>query len=112
MRENTLLLWFKKLIFGTKPSTKSDLERKLEMCASAHESGDYHIAFNIASELANNGNAQSQFNIAGYYENGFYVEKNRETAFKFYKQAADNGFTAAIEKVELIKLNFKTYMLY
>lgn len=79
------------------------------MCALAHKAGDYHIAFNIASELASVGNAQSQFNVAGYYKNGFYVEKNRETAFKFYKQASDNGFAAAKEKVITIELNFEAY---
>ena len=50
------------------------------------------------------------YNITGYFENDFGVEKNREIAIKLFKQSAVNGFIPAIEKLKIIELNFDLYM--
>ncbi|MBL4746195.1 MAG: SEL1-like repeat protein [Flavobacteriaceae bacterium] len=105
-----MLLWLKNLFFKEKIITLSEVQVKLNLCASAHKEGKYHIAYTLANELAEEGNAQSQYNLAGYFENGLYVNKNREVALKFFKQSANNGFAPAIEKVKMIELNFDSYM--
>lgn len=105
-----LLFYFKKIFFKTELAPQTELEIKLEQCAEEHRAGNYHIAYNLASELAEAGNAQAQYNLAGYFENGFYVDKNREVALKFFKQSASNGFSPAIEKIKIIELNFEAYM--
>lgn len=88
----------------------NEIEHKLLAAREAHENGDYDLAFMIGNELASIGDASAQYNIAGYFENGFSVKKDREIAIKFFKQSAENGFVPAIEKLRIIELNFESYM--
>ena len=88
----------------------NEIEHKLREAREAHKNGDYDLAFKIGNELAAIGDASAQYNIAGYFENGFSVDKNREIAIKFFRQSAANGFIPAIEKLKIIELNFDSYM--
>uniref|UniRef100_A0A2A4YTP0 Sel1 repeat family protein n=1 Tax=OCS116 cluster bacterium TaxID=2030921 RepID=A0A2A4YTP0_9PROT len=82
----------------------------LEKARIQHVLANFDNAYEICKTLAAQGNGEAQYYIAGYFENGLSVEKNRETAYKFYKQSAENGFTPSIQKVKLIELNYGSYM--
>ena len=45
------------------------------------------------------GNANAQYRLAQFYENGYYVKKNKKKAFNWYLNAANNGHPQAAEKV-------------
>lgn len=44
---------------------------------------------------ANDGDAESQFNVGTFFENGLGTEKDAETAVKWYAKAADQGYAPA-----------------
>lgn len=44
---------------------------------------------------ANLGHAEAQFIVAGFYEHGLGVEKNKEIALSWYRKAAENNLPAA-----------------
>lgn len=64
---------------------------------AAAEIGNYHQAFVLFSPLAEQGNAQAQFNLALMYHGGLGVKRNEEEAVHWYRQAAANGSKEAQE---------------
>ncbi len=64
---------------------------------TAAESGNYHRAASLMTPLANEGNAQAQFNLALMYHGGLGVERNEEEAVRWYHRAARSGSKQAQE---------------
>ena len=56
-------------------------------------------AFEIFRDLAEKGNAYSQFRLGSFYEYGEEVEKSIKESFKWYKKAAENGEVNAQYKI-------------
>ncbi|MCC7411808.1 MAG: sel1 repeat family protein [Gammaproteobacteria bacterium] len=56
-----------------------------------HQYKDYGQAFQAFMELAQEGNAAAQANVAFYYDNGLAVARDPEEAARWYRLAADNG---------------------
>jgi hypothetical protein len=59
--------------------------------ASAYKSGDYTTAIREFTELAEQGNAASQHNLALMYDKGQGVPKDYKQAVKWYTKAAEQG---------------------
>jgi len=61
----------------------------------AYESGDYATALRIMRELADQGNANAQYNLGFMYRKGQGVPQDYATAARWYHKAADQGKTSA-----------------
>ena len=63
----------------------------LEDGFTAFREGNYAKAFNIWKPLAEEGNADAQYNVGLLYMNGLGVEKNSRTARQLFMAAAKQG---------------------
>jgi len=64
---------------------------------AAAESGNYDQALNLFTPLAEQGNAQAQFNLALMYHGGLGVKRSEQQALVWYQRAAANGSKEAQE---------------
>ena len=62
---------------------------------TAYETKDYATALKEFSTLANQGNAQAQFNLGVMYDNGQGVPKDEAQAVAWYRKAAEQGYVSA-----------------
>ena len=62
---------------------------------TAYETKDYATALKEFSTLANQGNAQAQFNLGVMYDNGQGVPKDEAQAVAWYRKAAEQGMASA-----------------
>jgi TPR repeat protein len=58
---------------------------------SAYESGDYATAFKEFNPLAEQGHGEAQYNLGMMYNDGQGVTQDYETAFKWFKLAAEHN---------------------
>jgi uncharacterized protein len=58
---------------------------------AAYERGDYATALRLLHPLADQGDAQAQYNLGTLYDNGQGVAQNDAEAMKWYRKAADQG---------------------
>ena len=72
-------------------SEGADLQKGI----TAYESGDYATALREWKPLAEQGDADAQFNLGGMYDNGWGVPENDKTAVKWYTLAAEQGHADA-----------------
>ena len=56
---------------------------------------DYARAVQLLKPLAEKGNAEAQYRLAGFYRMGTSVEKSHEAAVLWLKRAADQGYAKA-----------------
>ena len=61
----------------------------------AFEAGDYATALQEWRPIADQGDADAQFNLGLMYDNGQGVPQDYAEAFKLYRLAAEKGFAAA-----------------
>lgn len=61
----------------------------------AYNSGDYEAAFKEWQPLAEQGNADAQFNLAIMYDNGWGVARDHRHAANWYLRAAQQGYVQA-----------------
>lgn len=61
----------------------------------AYSSGDYDNAYQIWSQLANEGNVRAQFNVAYMYEFGIVSKPDYDKAIEWYRKAALQGYARA-----------------
>lgn len=61
----------------------------------AYERGDYRTAFKKFEQLAIQGNARAQFNLALMYRNGQGVLQDDKQALRWYTRAAEQGVIEA-----------------
>jgi TPR repeat protein len=64
-------------------------------CSAAYESGNYTTALREWKPLAEQGDADAQFNLGQLYVRGDGVPQNNETAMKWYTLAAEQGNAVA-----------------
>ena len=69
----------------------NNLEDILEKAKSAFGAKDYHTAFEIWKSLAEQRNAEAQFNLGGMYSYGRGVKLNHKKAIKWYLLSAEQG---------------------
>ena len=67
----------------------------VEDARQARKKEDYPTAFRILSQLANEGNAQGQFDLGLLYFNGLGVPKNDVEAVNWCRKAAEQGLAEA-----------------
>ena len=89
----TLLLWL--------PAANAN-EAEFLKGWEAYQAGNYNVAREIWTPLAENGHAASQVNLGAMYENGEGVEQNDNEALKWYRKASTQGF--AEDNFDRIKL--------
>src|SRR6202035_6044415 len=58
---------------------------------AAYARGDYATALRLLRPLADQGDAQAQYNLGALYDNGQGVPQNYAEAMKWYRKAADQG---------------------
>jgi len=68
---------------------------KLEEGVSAVEKQDYATAYAVFKELAEQGNAEAQYNLAILYRQGKGVEKDNATALVWFEKSANQGLASA-----------------
>lgn len=62
--------------------------------------GAYNTAFGLMTEAAEDDWDYAQYILGTHYENGDWGRKNIKTAISWYKKAAENGHSGAIEKLK------------
>jgi len=62
-----------------------------EDAAAAYARGDYATALRLLRPLAEQGDAQAQYNLGVLYDNGRGVPQDNAEAMKWYRKAADQG---------------------
>lgn len=62
---------------------------------AAHCRGDYATALRLLRPLAEQGNANAQYNLGNMYMDGLGVPQNDAEAVKWFRRAADQGFVDA-----------------
>lgn len=62
--------------------------------------GSYNTAFELLTEAAEAGYGDAQYCLGDCYESGKWGRKNIKTAISWYKKAAENGDSDAIEKLK------------
>lgn len=67
--------------------------------------GDYAEAFCLIKPMAEAGNAQAQFNIGWMYANGYGLRLNEESAFNWWRKAADQDHPDALHAIALAYLH-------
>ena len=75
------------LVLFTTPSWSADFYKGL----LAYNNGDYATAFEEWTPLAEQGDADAQYNLAIMYDNGQGVLQDYQTAVKWYTLAAEQG---------------------
>ena len=78
------------LLVGT-PAFSADWDKGL----TAYRSGDYATALREWTPLAEQGNADAQFNLGVMYSKGKGVLQDSKTAVKWYRLAAEQGLADA-----------------
>ena len=68
-----------------------NLKEILEKAKSAFGTKDYQTAFEIWKSLAEQGNAEAQFNLGRMYSYGRGVKENHKKAVKWYQFAGEQG---------------------
>lgn len=68
---------------------------KLEEGVSAVEKQDYATAYRVFNELAEQGNAEAQYNLAILYRQGKGVAKDNAAALKWFEKSANQGLASA-----------------
>ena len=87
----TLCLTLAVLLGSAGVSWSADFQKGLD----AYDRGDYATALREWKTLAEQGNADAQYNLGWMYTNGKGVPKNYKTAVKWYKLAAEQGNASA-----------------
>ncbi|MFP6688403.1 MAG: SEL1-like repeat protein, partial [Alphaproteobacteria bacterium] len=62
---------------------------------AAYTRGDYQTAHDMWLVLAKRGDADAQFNVAALYDNGWGIERDIETAARWYERAAARNIAPA-----------------
>ncbi len=72
---------------------------ELEKIIEAMERGDYATAFKISLPLAEQGDAEAQYNLGSMYDEGLGVPQDYAEAVKWYRKAAEQGNAKAQNKL-------------
>lgn len=89
MKKNFLLLigmLFMNFVFGQNADELNTQSKKLL------KNRDYEKALPILRKSAELGNAEAQYNLGYFLQNGVGIAKNEKEAFEWYKKSSENGF--------------------
>lgn len=75
----------------TQKANMGDVQAQAELADYYKKRQDYDNEFYWTQKLANQGNAQAQYNLGIMYENGQGVRQNYRTAKEWFGKACDNG---------------------
>ena len=78
---------------------------ELSVAIDAYERGNYQLAFEHFSNLADQNVPEAQYNLAFMYFGGDGIEQNDEKAAYWFKQAAQAGHAAAQDTLAYMYLN-------
>ena len=70
-------------------------EEKLDDGVAAIEKQDYATAFRIFKQLAEQGNAEAQYNLAILYRQGKGIKQDKQTALLWFEKSAKQGLASA-----------------
>jgi TPR repeat protein len=79
------------ILLGSGVAVAADYDKGLK----AAESGDFKTALAEWTPLAEQGDADAQFNLGLMYANGYGVPENDKTSVKWYTKAAEQGYASA-----------------
>ena len=79
-----------------------NLKEILEKAKSAFGAKDYQTAFEIWKSLAEQRNAEAQFNLGRMYSYGRGVKQNNKKAVKWYQLAGEQGNAEAQINLDLL----------
>jgi len=91
MMKNVIFGILTALVFTISPIHAADLQKGLD----AAQSGDYATALKEWKPLAEQGDANAQYNLGVMYDNGQGVTRNYKKAVKWYRRAAKQGYMNA-----------------
>jgi TPR repeat protein len=74
----------------------------LKDAIAAYDRDDYATALRLFRPLADQGNAEAQFNLGSIYSRGEGVSQNLAEGIKWFRKAADQGHTEAISRLAFI----------
>lgn len=81
--------------YNLSPSESKEDITPLDEALAALQNQDYDSAASILKNLANNGDAEAQFELAKCYQNGTGVKKNTSVAASWFNKSAESGFVPA-----------------
>ena len=84
-------------------SWSADLQKGLD----AHRNKDYATALRELKPLAEQGDAYAQNNLGSMYESGHGVPQDNKTAVKWYRLAAEQGYTPAQVSANTLRNNLE-----
>lgn len=93
------LLWLALILVGW--TVNSSVAGPLEDGLAAASKGDFATALELWKPLAEQGNADAQYNLGLLYENGSGVSRNSNEAMRWYGKAAAQGNILARAKLDL-----------
>ena len=83
-------------VFSFHSTTWADTpEQQFQQGLEATKRGDYQTAFKLWLPLAEQGDADAQFNLGNMYDNGQGIKQDYFEAVKWYRQAAEQGHAKA-----------------
>ena len=86
--------WSKKAVM------QNNIEGKYILALCYSEMENYNTAFSLLTEAAEANYDEAQYLLGNLYKDGRWGRKNRNTAILWYKKAAENGLSEAIEKLK------------
>lgn len=91
---NINVCWFVVLVYFSWPLIAMGAAT-LEEGVAAVEKQDYETAFSVFKQLAEQGNAEAQYNLAILYRQGKGVTQDKEVALKWFEKSAALGLASA-----------------
>lgn len=85
--------------------TVSGRAAQLDDAVAAAHRGEYAVALQLTSPLAEKGDARAQFNIGYMHANGWGVQRNLASAVDWYRKAAEQGLEIAQHYLGIAYIN-------
>ena len=83
------------LLLATAAPAWADNTAQFEQAMAAYNAGNYKQAFHLLQPLAQQGDAEAQFNLGVMYEKGQGVAQDYQQALVWYQKAANQEYAAA-----------------
>ena len=83
------------LLLATAAPVWADNTTQFKQALTAYQAGNYEQAFHLWQPLAQQGDAEAQFNLGVMYENGQGVTQDYRQAAAWYQKAANQGHAKA-----------------
>ena len=93
------------MLSGITVQAQEPLDTLIDQAVVSYNQGDYKTAFSLFDKLANQGNADAQYNLGIMYENGLGVIKNETQAVYWYQKAANQGYANAQHNLGIMYAN-------